>query len=169
MEIPFQVEYRLDKTIIIPDLSYSQILGASFCRTMGILPNLKMNSLENNLVKLTTSFQAMVDTLGCSFLVEHIIKINSNSIKQMYYLVSPVSQQYINNRSEKILLEGILQEHIVLDPYQSFNQKERSYRFWVDYRKLNAVTQIRKRFISRPYVTRHINLEMQYISLVKLL
>lgn len=171
VDIPFRVQNRVKiiNTLVIPSISHSLVLGANFWRQMGIVPDLRHDSwtfttnssveiksvqlqsrtelTPEQLVRLNqlvdNVFKDMGETLGCTTLVEHEIKTSSPPIKQRYYPVSPVMQSHINHELDKLLEQNIVEQS--KSPWSSpillVRKKDNSYRFCVDYRKLNKVTE----------------------------
>lgn len=170
IDIPFQVQDRIKivNTLVIPSISHALILGADFWRQMGIVPDLRHGSwtfssntvivdsvalhsqselVSDQLSKLNSlvsdAFQNMGNSLGCTTLVEHEIKTASAPIKQRYYPVSPVMQSHINRELDKLLEQDIVERSN--SPWSSpillVRKKDNSYRFCVDYRKLNQCTE----------------------------
>lgn len=181
LEIPFQLENRVNiiKTLVIPEMNHVLILGADFWRTMGIVPDLRhgswkfstVNSVNVDSIALKSEndltpeqrqqlnqlvehcFREMGEKLGCTTLVEHEIKTDAKPIKQRYYPVSPVMQGHINRELDKLLEEGIIEKST--SPWSSpillVKKKDNTYRFCVDYRKLNQVTE--KDAYPLPYIS----------------
>lgn len=171
VDLPMVLEgrVRVVKTLVIPQLRHMLILGADFWRTMGIVPDLRRgcwrfsrdSGADINSVALTPKteltpeqskrlyelvdreFTAMGDKLGCTSLVEHEIKTSAAPIKQRYYPVSPIMQGHIDQEVNKLLQEGIIERST--SPWSSpivlVRKKDDTYRFCVDYRKLNQVTE----------------------------
>jgi hypothetical protein len=77
--------------------------------------------------------------------VQHRIEISSDvrPIKQRYYPVSPAKQKIIDTEVEEMLREGIIEpsRSAWSSPVCLVPKKDGSYRFCVDYRKLNSVTK----------------------------
>jgi hypothetical protein len=77
--------------------------------------------------------------------VQHRIEISSDvrPIKQRYYPVSPAKQKIIDTEVEEMLQEGIIEpsRSAWYSPVYLVPKKDGSYRFCVDYRKLNSVTK----------------------------
>lgn len=81
--------------------------------------------------------------LGCTNLIEHEIKTNSPPIKQRYYPVSPFMQQKIDKEIDKMLELDVIEPSTSgwSSPILMVPKKDSTYRFVVDFRKLNAVTE----------------------------
>lgn len=88
-------------------------------------------------------FELMGDKLGCTSLVEHHIQTNATPIKQRYYRVSPAVQAQIDWELDRMLAEGVVEKSSSAwsSPILLVKKKDGSFRFCVDYRKLNSVTQ----------------------------
>lgn len=150
--------------LVIPDLPHSLILGADFWRITGVVPNLRdgnwtfsvdaiaehlkpqteLSAEENFRLNslLETQFNDMKDGVGCTNLVEHKIVTSASPIKQRYYPVSPVVQKAIDEQLDEMLRDGIVEPSNSpwASPIVLVKKKDGSYRFCVDYRKLNKVT-----------------------------
>lgn len=169
VDLPIKLEnrVRMISALVVPDLPHTLILGVDFWRKFGIVPDLHGGNWvfrrdadvsvgaiasEEHLTPDQTrilnevvqeAFRDMGDELGCTNLVEHEIKTSCRPIKQRYYPVSPVMQGHIDAELDKLLEQGIVEPST--SPWSSpillVKKKDGSYRFCVDYRKLNAVTE----------------------------
>lgn len=168
LPISLRDHFYLVEAIVVPELPHVLILGTDFWKTVGIVPDLRHNewhfSSEPVLVntiehlkgqKLLTPLEKMrLDAviernislmgknLGCTNRVEHVIVTNSSPIKQRYYRVNPIVQGQINKELDEMLRLGIVEPSN--SPWSSpillVKKKDGSFRFCVDYRKLNSVT-----------------------------
>lgn len=167
LPIALQNKLRVLPILIVPSISQDLILGMDFWLTMKIQPNL-MNgtwsfsdsvtcreSTNQHLTELLPAqrhalqqlrdkyFKLMGNRLGCTDLVKHEILTSASPIKQRHYPVSPIVQQQINSELDKMLAEGIVEPS--RSPWSSpvilVRKPDKTYRFVVDYRKVNAVTQ----------------------------
>lgn len=193
-EIPFCVRGRvkLIKVLVVPELPHTLILGTNFWRRMGIVPDLRHNEwyfsdqpvcvdevdhLRGKTVLTSLQevrLQALLDRnrslmgneLGCTDLAEHVIVTNSPPIKQRYYPVSPVIQAHIDRELEDMLKNGIVERSNSgwSSPILLVKKKDGGYRFCVDFRKLNAVTE--RDSYPLPYVTNTLDKlrEAHYLS-----
>lgn len=171
INVPFQLKDRVKivKALVIPSLAHTLILGADFWKAMGLVPDLrhgewKFSNLPETYVDsialqsqtelspsqskqlhelVENAFREMGDSLGCTNLVEHEIKTSSAPIKQRYYPVSPIMQAHIDRELNKLLSQGIVErsESPWSSPIILVKKKDQTYRFCVDYRKLNMVTE----------------------------
>ena len=85
------------------------------------------------------------DQLGKTSLVWHVIDTgDATPIKQRPYRVSPDVKKEIDPQVDEMLEKGIIQESV--SPWSSpvvlVKKKDRSYRFCVDFRKVNKVTKV---------------------------
>lgn len=83
-------------------------------------------------------------TIGCTTLVEHEIDTGDHKpIKQRYYPVSPAIQEVLDKEIEVMLKEGIIEPSKSgwSSPVVLIKKPDKTYRFCVDYRQLNAVTK----------------------------
>lgn len=168
---------KLIDIVIVPEVSSTLILGADFWRAMGIVPDLRrgewsfsssldvqVSSLSDSNLKadqrsrvdqLVEKLFSKVDSdrIGCTNLVEHVIVTDSEPIKQRYYNINPHMQKLVNVELDKLLEQGIVEPSS--SPWSSpillVPKKDKSYRFVVDYRKLNRVT--RKDAYPLPYIS----------------
>lgn len=86
------------------------------------------------------------EKIGCTRLVEHKIKLRDNTepIKQRHYPLSPTMQKFVNEELEEMLHNDIIEPSN--SPWSSpvvMVKKKNSdkYRFCVDYRALNKVSE----------------------------
>ena len=92
--------------------------------------------------------------LGCTDLVQHKIDTEGHEpIKQRYYPLSPSMQEIMDKELDKMLKEDIVEPSS--SPWSSpvvlVKKPDSTYRFCVDYRKLNKVTK--KDAYPLPYMT----------------
>ncbi|XP_023312215.1 uncharacterized protein LOC111692437 [Anoplophora glabripennis] len=170
---------KLVKVLVVPQLPHALILGTNFWKAMGIVPDLRRNEWhfsdqpicldevdhlrgKTTLTELQEAcLQAVVrrnkhlmgESLGCTDLVEHVIVTKSPPIKQRYYPVSPVIQAQIDRELEEMLKQGIVEKSNSgwSSPILLVKKKDGGYRFCVDFRKLNKVTE--RDSYPLPYVT----------------
>lgn len=160
---------RLIDILVVPDLPHLLILGTDFWMRMGIVPDLRSgewtfssitdfdvaavevlkprSSLTNSEEKvlstvLNDEFEKMGNGLGCTTLVEHKIVTDAEPIKQRYYPVSPVVLKQIDKELQDMLDQDIIEPSSSpwSSPIVMVPKKDGSWRFCVDYRKLNKVT-----------------------------
>lgn len=169
INIPFQIRDKvvLLDVLVIPSVTYSLILGADFWRRAGIVPDLRhgewtfSDSPEIQLNTITSSnhltaeqslhldqfindaFRDFPEELGCTNLVKHSIKTSAEPIKQRHYPISPAVQKQVNIEVDKMLNDGIIEPSNSpwASPIVLVRKKDGSYRFCVDYRKVNKVTE----------------------------
>lgn len=171
---------KLIDVFVMPEVPHALILGIDFWRIMGIVPDVRSDSwefakdpvaclsvsnavceageLSNNekaqLEELVRkNYELMGDKLGCTNLVEHVIKTKAEPIKQRYYPVSPVVQAHLNKHLDEMIENGVVRKSNSpwASPVILIKKKSGEHRFCVDYRKLNAVTE--KDSYPLPYVT----------------
>lgn len=152
--------------LVVPSLSYNLILGTDFWKSMGIVPDLRHGEWtfgRNDDVPVdscttdhvlppdqSVKLQKLIDEafvrnsreIGCTELVKHVIKTSSAPIKQRYYPISPALLKIVNVEVDKMLQEGIIEPSSSpwSSPIVMVRKKDGSYRFCVDYRKVNSVT-----------------------------
>ena len=85
------------------------------------------------------------DQLGRTSLVQHVIDTgDAMPIKQRPYRVSPDVKKEIDRQVDEMLEKGIIRESV--SPWSSpvvlVKKKDGSYRFCVDFRKVNKVTKV---------------------------
>uniref|UniRef100_A0A1Y1L0V4 RNA-directed DNA polymerase n=1 Tax=Photinus pyralis TaxID=7054 RepID=A0A1Y1L0V4_PHOPY len=103
-----------------------------------LLPNEQLK-LSNFLQDI---FSKMPNGIGVTNLIKHRIITTSEPIKQKYYPVSPIVQESINKELDALLKDNIVEPSC--SPWSSpiilVKKKDNSYRFCVDFRKINKVT-----------------------------
>lgn len=178
VHLPLSVENStvVLEVLIVPSISQSLILGVDFWKRVGIVPNLREGCWEfgtqvasveteekregitaeqvqhlNELVD--RHFEQMPNSLGLATCVEHEIKTSASPIKQRYYPLSPALQTIVDVEVEKMLSEGVIEPS--KSPWSSpvvlVRKKDGTYRFCVDYRRVNAVTE--KDAYPLPYIS----------------
>ena len=100
---------------------------------------------KNLFHKNRNGFAFLGDQLGRTSLLQHFINAgDSMPIKQRPYRVSPDVQKEINRQMDEMLEKGIIQESV--SHWSSLavlvKKKDGSYRFCVDFRKVNKVTKV---------------------------
>lgn len=165
---------------IVPSVRHSLVLGVEFWQQMGIVPDLRrgewhfsrepLNYMSVSSIQTTDELSAnqrkrlcelvdkylglMGDKLGCCKLVKHKIRVTVDEpIKQRYYPVSPAVQKHIDNELQKMLDLDVIERSFSgwSSPVVMVPKKDKTYRFCVDYRKLNAVTE--KDAYPLPYIS----------------
>lgn len=169
--VPVQLENKVHvfELLVVPNLNAPLILGIDFWTTMKIVPNLHskcwvfddslpqdtyLNSVvpretlnseqQQQLNNLTNRyFSLMGNKLGCTNLVSHKIEVESDPIKQRPYRVSPAIQQKIDEEIRTMLENDIIEPSTSAwsSPVLLVPKKDGSYRFCIDFRKLNKVTK----------------------------
>lgn len=170
LPIKLRHKVKLIEAIVIPELHHTLILGDDFWIAMGIVPDLRHgewhfadepklidsilqdrckplldSSEESQLQDIIKQYKnKMGSQLGCARSVEHVIVTKSLPIKQRYYRVSPVMQKYIDEELQEMLRMDVVEKSsspwaspIVMVKKKNSNK----WRFCVDYRKLNSVTE----------------------------
>nr|CAI5865101.1 unnamed protein product [Callosobruchus analis] len=169
--LPIQLRdrVRIIKALVIPSLPHRLILGIDLWVQMGIVPDMKhgewtfqteesiqsiqvcgiqdMHSLnEHQQAELNQviedAFEKMGNRLGCTHLVEHVIKTTSLPIKQRYYPLSPALQKVVNAELDDMLEKGIVEPSSSAwsSPIVMVQKKDKSWRFCVNFKRLNAVS-----------------------------
>ena len=170
----------LDRTcvmevLVVPELSHRLVLGADFWRSMGIVPDLRNDVWHFSGVPevcdirssdtLTISQRSQLDellrnhfvlpdgALGTVAAVEHEIVTDSPPIRLRYYPVSPAKQAIIDAELRQLLDQGVIEpsKSAWSSPILLVPKKDGSYRFCVDYRRLNQVTK--KDAYPLPYIS----------------
>lgn len=169
--VPFRVRDRLRvmKVLVIPQVPHTLILGADFWKKMGIVPDLRHNEWyfsnipetidvvdhirsQPHLTRMQqTRLNALLERnlaligngLGCTDVTAHVINATGPPIKQRYYPLSPVMQAHVNKELDEMMKLGVIEKS--KSPWSSpivlVKKKNGDYRFCVDFRKLNAVTE----------------------------
>lgn len=178
VSVPFKLMNKVEilDVVVVPELPHFLILGVDFWKIMQIIPDLRSDvwkfsdscqvmslQTENNLtIEQSQTLNDIIDdyfsktgssSLGCTPLVEHEILCEAEPIKQRYYPVSPHVQKHIDAELDKMLKDEVIERST--SPWSSpvilVPKKDGSYRFCVDYRKLNSVTK--KDAYPLPYVS----------------
>lgn len=167
--------------LVVPDVPHTLILGIDFWKAVGIVPDLfrgEWKFVKDDIAEITVpprklssareltreQRQSLNDIikqhlpktsggLGCAKGVEHRITTNSSPIKQRYYPVSPVMQKHIDAELDKMLEMDVIERSTSAwsSPILLVKKKDNSFRFCVDFRKLNSVTE--KDAYPLPYVS----------------
>lgn len=190
--VPFSVRdhHCVLDVIVVPNVKHTLILGVDFWKSLGIVPDLRrgewsfssdivanvcgLSSVElpeSQRIALESVVQFGVGdgkSLGCTHLVKHVIRTNSEPIKQRYYPLSPVLRGYVNEELDKMLELGVVRPSNSpwSSPIVMVKKKDGSYRFCVDYRKVNAVTQ--KDAYPLPYISNILDMlrDANYLSTI---
>lgn len=156
--------------LILPGLSHKIILGIDFWKSMEIVPDLRQDvwhfSENTELAQICgvqskdlltpvekTALDKLVEeklsqmgsTLGCCRVAEHeiVLEPGTRPIKQRYYPVSPYKQKFIDDEVEEMLKLGVIERSN--SPWSSpvclARKKDGSFRFCIDFRKLNERTK----------------------------
>lgn len=169
--VPFSLrdQFRIVPVLVMLEVPHMLILGADFWKLMGVVPDLRHNEWHfSNLPETICTIahltgatvlsdlqkarlNAVVErnktlmgtSLGRTNVTEHHIVCHAAPIKQRYYPVSPVMQTHINRELDEMINLGVVEKS--KSPWSSpillVKKKDGSYRFCVDFRKLNAVTE----------------------------
>lgn len=155
---------------IFPNLRHKLVLGIDFWVRMGIVPDMRkgewffsdvdlnvpsLNSIQSEtgldskdvarLNEIVDNYFSSFDSnkLGCTTVVQHKIQVTqSEPIKQRYYPVSPFKQAIIDAEIDKMLELGVIEKSSSgwSSPVLLVPKPDKSWRFCVDYRRLNRVT-----------------------------
>lgn len=156
---------------IFPQLRHKLVLGIDFWIRMGIVPDMRKGEWYFSNVDLNQpvihSIQAESDLepaeldklntivenyfssldptkLGCTTVVQHKIRVTQTEpIKQRYYPVSPFKQAIINSELDNMLKLGVVEKSTSAwsSPVLLVPKPDKTWRFCIDFRKLNGVTQ----------------------------
>lgn len=169
IELPVHLIDRITLVtfLIVPDLPHTIILGQEFFVQTGIVPNLRsgtwsfssetshvfamdmgvnilLTDAETKRLNIIVEdhFKAQKGLLGRTDRAEHVIQTDSPPIKSRYYPVNPVIQAHIDTELEKMLELGVVEpsKSPWASPILLVKKKDDTYRFCVDFRKLNRVT-----------------------------
>lgn len=169
MSLPIKLQNRviIIDAYVIPDLKPTLILGLDFWRSMELMPDFKamrwnfngddMRVDVNSIVTrqqltfsqqqrlnelLDTYFNKMSDQVGCTSLVKHVIRTDSPPIRQRSYRVNPLMQKIIDDEVNKMLDAGIIEPSSSAwsSPVLLVPKPDGTYRFCVDFRRLNKVS-----------------------------
>ena len=100
---------------------------------------------KNSFNKYRNVFAFPGDQLRRTSLVQHVIDTgDATSSKQRPYRVSPAVKKEIDRQVDEIIEKGIIQESVF--PWSTtvvlVKNKDGSYRFCVDFHKVNKVTKV---------------------------
>lgn len=169
IHVPFKLRDRVCviDVLVVPSVSHTLILGTDFWRCMGVVPDLRhgewtfTDTPETELFSLSDTthltpeqsqrlkgvvaqiFGSMPESLGCTSIVSHKIKTTADPIKQRCYPISPAVQKHVDAELDRMLRDGVIEPSSSpwASPIVLVRKKDNSYRFCVDYRKLNKVTE----------------------------
>lgn len=171
MSVPIQLQNKIIifDCYVMPQLRHTLVLGTAFWIKMGIVPDLRkgewyfgsseqnfnLNSIQSaddltiqQRDKLNTVVTNYFDSvkhisLGCTDMVEHEIITNSPPIRSRYYPVSYLMQQKIDQEVTKLLEMDIIEKSDSpwSSPVLMVPKSDGSFRFCVDFRKLNSVSE----------------------------
>lgn len=136
---------------IIPNLStgnwhfdgeLAMIQSGNSLKSKSSLTLEQMGRLESSLGKI---FSSVGDGLGRSVDTEHVIKLipgQETPLKQRYYPVSPALQRQIDLELDQMLEAGVIEpsKSAWSSPILLVKKKDNTYRFCVDFRRLNKVS-----------------------------
>lgn len=159
---------QLLEVIVVPSLPHYIILGVDFWLAMKIIPDLSsgewcfrcdadlqaqvhaIEALDNLTPSQKEQLDSLIqyvfkdtgDKLGCTTMVEHVITTQSPPIKQRHYPLSPALQAHVNKELEKMLADDIIEPSNSpwASPIVLVRKPDNSYRFCVNYKKLNEVS-----------------------------
>lgn len=171
VSVPIKLKDRsiVVEILLVPSIRHELILGTDFWHKMGIVPDLRRGEwtfskeppeLEVSAIQSRSELscedehklKALIaeafdntsgDELGCAISVEHQIRTDSMPIKQRYYPISPAIQKIVDKELDEMLRLGIVEKSrsAWASPILLVPKKDGGYRFCVDYRQLNRVTQ----------------------------
>lgn len=171
VNIPITLKNKIHvfEVFLVPKLKHTLVLGTLFWIKMSFVPDLRKGewyfsdqneNLNLNMIQtaddLTLSQRIQLDTvvneyfdsinnikLGYTEIVEHKIITNSPPIKSRYYPVSKFMQDKIDAEVSKMLDLKVIEKSNSgwSSPVVMIPKPDGTYRFCVDYRKLNQVTE----------------------------
>lgn len=162
LPIKLQGKVGVVDAYVMSDLQSQILLGIDFWRIIGIIPNFRamewhfsdpqnveLYSVLDQEQLNSVQLKALNDVLdkylrnsdgkkiGCTKLVQHVIRTSSQPIRQRSYRMNPIMQKHIDTE-----LKGIIEpsESPWSSPVLLIPKKDGSFRFCVDFRKLNQVS-----------------------------
>lgn len=107
---------------------------------VGHLDKSQQIKLEQHLDKAFSGEKAKI---GCTPLVSHRIRVHEDPIKQRYYFLSPTIQKLDDQELDQMLADGVVEESSSpwCSPVVMVKKRDGKYRFRIDFRKVNAVTE----------------------------
>lgn len=155
--------------LVVPEIPHTMILGVDFWKAVGIIPDIFRGEFQFSAIDLATVqttnsvLQTKMDLtyeqrqkldklvtefsgsgkLGMAKEAQHRIVTLAEPIKQRYYPVSPVMQQHIDVELDKMLKLGVVEKSRSAwsSPILLIRKKDGTYRFCIDFRKVNKVTE----------------------------
>lgn len=121
--------------------------GANVDAVEALNPRSTLTSEQSEILDrlIDETFEKMGDKLGCTNVVEHRIEVLNGvqPIKQRFYPVSPTLMKCIDSELQEMLQKDVIEPSSSpwSSPIVMVRKKDNSYRFCVDYRKLNRVTK----------------------------
>lgn len=167
VRVPVRLEdqMRIFDILVVTSLPHYLILGVNFWCEMGIIPDLHSGhwtfrtekDTETHIGGLETedhlseqqrqeleefideTFKSMGDKLGCTSIVEHVIRTKSSPIKQRHYPLSPALQKHVNAELDKMIRDGIVEPSTSpwASPIVLVMKSDGTYWFCVNYKRLN--------------------------------
>lgn len=135
IELPSYTDLEQGKSV--DSVDYSQMIAKT-------LNDEQKNQLQNLLRKFQDTFHGGSERQKCKIKVKHKINTGDHpAISQRPYRVSPSERRIINDEVESMLNRDIIQpsESPWSSPVVLVRKKDGSWRFCVDYRRLNKITK----------------------------
>ncbi|KAL1116779.1 hypothetical protein AAG570_005251 [Ranatra chinensis] len=159
VDLPFELEgrVRVISALVVPSLTTPLILGTDVGELWPRVPEVSgprgRGDPKEKLDGVVREFIGRVGTpLGCTHRVQHLVDTgDSKPIKQRYYPVSPVMERAMHAELDEMLQAGVVEpsKSAWSSPVVMIRKKDGSYRFCVDYCKVNA----RRDAYPPPYVS----------------
>lgn len=106
-------------------------------------------------VYVSEVFSQIISGIGCTNVVQHVIKVNITPIKPRYYPISPALQKEVDKELDHLLENNVIEPSSLswASPIVMIRRKDGSYRLCV--RKLNAVTE--RDAYPQPYISSNLD------------
>ena len=169
LPITVETKTKLIEVLVIPTVSQSIILGIDFWRIMGVVPDFRRGQwpfVAPSLATITAdhvqslselssdqqfrlyslldeAFLRQPTGLGCTDLVQHEIRTSAEPINQRYYPLSPTLQKQVDIELDDMIKMGVIERSKSpwASPIVLARKKDGTYRFCIDFRKVNEVTE----------------------------
>ena len=135
-------EYHILDNLVAGTQSKSSVQASSMLLTSD-LTKTEYEKAEHLLTSYSEVFSNSADDIGKTDLICHEIKTTAETpVRQRAYRTSPAMRVEIQNQVDDLLRRGVIEESFSpwASPIVMVRKKDKTFRFCVDYRALNAVT-----------------------------
>ena len=135
-------EYHILDNLVTGTQSKSSVQASSMLLTSD-LTKTEYEKAEHLLTSYSEVFSNSADDIGKTDLICHEIKTTAETpVRQRAYRTSPAMRVEIQNQVDDLLRRGVIEESFSpwASPIVMVQKKDKTFRFCMDYRALNAVT-----------------------------